>query len=161
MALPSWAPTTAVVASRTPNRAVPQTGSPTAPGLDFTAQTTPTLNQVGVLLDEVCTWLLGRTGPLDPTLETRAANVAANRCAGLIQLAYPIADATYDYAGAPGGNAPGGGAADRWLALADNEIKELVAANEKLTKVAPPNGPGELSVWSYPAPTKFWEVERF
>jgi hypothetical protein len=161
MSLPSWAPTTAVVASRTPNRAVAQTGSPTAPELDFTAQTTPTLNQVAVLLDEGCTWLLGRTGVLDPTLESRATNIVANRVAGLIQLAYPIADATYDYAGAPGGNAPGGGAADRWLALADKDIADLVAANERLTQTPPPNGPGEVSYWSYPDPLNIWERQSW
>ena len=159
MSLPSWAPTTAVVASRTPNRAVVQVGSPTAPGIDFTTTTTPTLNQVGVLLDEACTWLLGRTGALHATLETRAANIVANRTAGLIQLAYPIADATYDYAGAPSGNAPGGGAADRWLALADAEIKDLVAANEGLTQTPPPNGPAEKSYWSYPDVQNWWEVQ--
>lgn len=159
MPLPSWAPTTAVVASRTPNRAVEQTGSPTAPELDFTTETTPTLNQVAVLLDEACTWLLGRTGALHATLETRAANIVANRTAGLVQLAYPIADATYDYAGAPSGNAPGGGAADRWLKLADDEIAALVDANESLTQTPAPNGPGERSYWSYPDPVTWWEVQ--
>jgi hypothetical protein len=161
MSLPSWAPATNAVASRTPNRAVKQTGSPTAPELDFTSETTPTLNQVTVLIGEACTWLLGRTGPLDSSLESRATDIAANRAAGLVQLAYPIADATYDYAGAPTGSAPGGGAADRWLKLADDEIVALVSANEKITATPPPNGPGELSYWSYPDPQNWWEVQSW
>lgn len=93
MALPSWAPASARVASYVPKRTRPADNATDTLLGDFTAATSPTGAQVAVLIADAVAWVLGVTGTLTSAHEEQGTLAATLRAAGMVELAYPGEDA--------------------------------------------------------------------
>jgi hypothetical protein len=148
-----WTPGVQDVADLVPNRTVVQGGA--TPDLEgtFTANTVPTATQVGRLIMQAEAWVLARTGTVHGSLHDAARAVTAMRAAGLVQTAYPVADASYDYAGGRGAGVDVGQA---WFAQADAALEALAAANLALgggTGSPATAGAWTVRPWNSPVPT--------
>lgn len=93
MTLPAWAPTTADVAVHIPTR-TREVGINDAYVHDFTANTTPTNTEAGLLIDQACIQVQSVTGlPVVDAAFDVCRVAAALRAAYMIELGYPERDA--------------------------------------------------------------------
>jgi hypothetical protein len=139
-------PARSQVAKYVPERTVPADQSSDQPGADFGPLTTPTPAQADDHIAAAVDWVASATGTIAAALYSAAAEVAAVRAAGMIELAYPVRDADINTAQALLGQA------DRWLAA-------LVEANEDVNVTDPGGGPGHvLPVWSFPTPVAWGDT---
>lgn len=132
-----WRPVRKQVAKYVPERTLAADQLGDVPLNDFTDATTPTATQADDHIDAACSWIALRTGTLDPSVYVDAAEVAAIRAAGLIELSYVIRDGAVN-------------TAEALLAQADAMVERLVVANELINPGT--SAPGVLSVWFEPEP---------
>lgn len=144
-----WAPSLAQVAdyvtSRTVDMATP--GSDTPLGT-FTSGTWPTDIQVTRLIDASCLWVMTATSAIDPTLMDQAANTVALRTAALIELSYPIRNASSS-------SSTIDPVATALLAAADAARVDLVLKQQFITGTNPTPVGSALPVYSFPDPQWF------
>lgn len=144
MPAPSWAPTVDQVADYVTSRTVTQAVGVEQPSGTFSASTYPTDTQVNRLIVSACDWVTTATGTLSTTLYANAADVAALRAAGMVELSYP--ERNNDVS-----------TAQLLLAQADNGLKALVLANVPASGALPISG--ALPVWQMPdATTSVWNI---
>lgn len=105
----------------------------------FTADTHPTADQVQRLITGACSWVLLKTGPIDPTLSDAAREIAALRAAGLVEQGYPD-------------NRDDLNTAAQLLAQAQAMRDDLWKANEAATGQAPEDPAALMPVYSFDPP---------
>jgi hypothetical protein len=132
-----WRPGRKQVAKYVPERTLAADQLSDTPLNDFTDATTPTATQADDHIDGAVSWVALRVGTLDPSLYVDAAEVAAIRAAGLIELSFPVRDGDINTGQA-------------LLAQADAMVERLVVANEGASPGT--SAPGLLSVWIMPPP---------
>lgn len=132
-----WVPTRRQVAKYIAERTLPADQSTDVPLNDFTDGTNPTAAQADEHIAAAVAWVASRVGTLGVSLYDDAAEVAAVRAAGMIELAYPVRNSDIDTATA-------------LLAQADKGRDDLIFANEAAAGGDPPDG--LLPVWAFPTP---------
>lgn len=143
-----WVPTRRQVAKYIAERTVPADQSSDAPLNDFTDLTTPTAVQADEHIAAAVAWVATAAGTVTSGLYGSAAEVAAVRAAGMIELAYPVRDADVN-------------TAVQLLAQADTWLAALVEGNEDV--VDPGDGGGDtvghvLPRWAFPEPVSYGDV---
>lgn len=132
-----WVPTRRQAAKYIAERTLPADQSTDVPLNDFTDATNPTAPQADEHIAAAVAWVASRVGTLGVSLYDDAAEVAAVRAAGMIELAYPVRNSDVDTATA-------------LLAQADRGRADLIFANEAAVGGDPPDG--LLPVWAFPTP---------
>lgn len=139
----TW-PTRAQVAKYVPMRTLPADETSDIPGTDFGGLSTPNGEQVDDHIAAAVGWVAARCGAVGDTLWAQAAEVAAVRAAGMIELSYPVRDADVNTAQA-------------LLAQADQMLTGLCEANEDVS--SDPSLPGHvLPQWSFPVPVAWGDT---
>jgi hypothetical protein len=134
------------VAKYIPARTIPADQSSDLPTNDFGPLTTPTADQADDHIAAAVSWVAARVGTVAPALYGQAAEVAAIRAAGMIELSYPVRDADIN-------------TAEQLLAQAELWLTALVEANEDVDVSDPGGGPGHvLSAWIFPSPEPWGDV---
>lgn len=132
-----WRPGRKQVAKYVPERTLAADQLTDVPAGDFTEATVPTATQADDHIEAAVSWVALRTGTLDPSVYVDAAEVAAIRAAGMIELSYVIRDGDVNTGQA-------------LLAQADAMIERLVLANEAANPGT--SAPGLLAQWFMPEP---------
>lgn len=132
-----WRPGRKQVAKYVPERTLAADQLSDIPAGDFTDLTVPTATQADDHIEAAVSWVALRTGTLDPSVYVDAAEVAAIRAAGMIEISFPVRDADINTGTA-------------LLGQADAMIERLVLANEAANPGT--SAPGLLSVWAFPVP---------
>jgi hypothetical protein len=147
MAAPDWIPTIDQVADYVTSRTVTTTPGDDEPSGTFSADTYPTGDQVDRLIEAACNWVLSVTGPIAAALNDNAADVAALRAAGMVELSYPVRDGDIN-------------TAELLLAQALLGRTDLVKANTAATGVDPGGGLAStlLPQWSFPDPVAWGDT---
>lgn len=130
-----WVPTRRQAAKYVAERTLPADQSSDVPLNDFTDATNPTAPQADEHIAAAVAWVSTAAGPVDVALYGDAAEVAAVRAAGMIELAYPVRNSDLDTAQA-------------LLTQADRGRADLIKAN---TGTGDGNT-GLLPVWAFPTP---------
>lgn len=135
-----WVPTRRQVAKYVPERTVPVDQTSDAPFLDFADDTQPTAVQADEHIAAAVAWVAVAAGAVAVSLYAAAAEVAAVRAAGMVELSYPVRNADIDTAAA-------------LLGQADAMLAGLVEANE--AAVSGDTQLGVLAQWFMPRPVSW------
>lgn len=142
----AYDPTLTEVADYVPGRTLTYLNPGTETYLGtFTAETTPSDEQVGRLIRSAVSELLGRVGAVQPGLADRARDAVACLTAAYVELAFPVRASdlnTYD----------------KLMARADAKLAALAESNLAAGATPPGLAPALLPQWSYPDPVTWGDT---